>query len=136
MEVKPITYPTNYLSFSSLYYIVNINDYNSRGGDLEKSFLWFSIFIVTWIILNFLKINFSLAKLPYKKPLSVCPSVRHKILSGKLLLNGWMDWAEIFREFSFRCLVVHLTKIFTSKSVSHQNQKILSGQLLLNGWMD
>ena len=32
MEVKPITYPTNYLSFSSLYYIVNINDYDSRGG--------------------------------------------------------------------------------------------------------
>jgi len=38
MEVKSITYPTNYLSFSSLYYIVHINDYDSRGGDLEKSF--------------------------------------------------------------------------------------------------
>ena len=63
---------------------------------------------------------FLLAKLTYKTPLSVSPSVRpsvshlfKKILSGQLLLNGWMDWAEIFREFSFRCLVVHLTKIFT-----------------------
>ena len=44
---------------------------------------------------------------------SVRPSVGHKILSGQLLLNGWMDWAEIFRKFSFRCLVVHVTKIFT-----------------------
>ena len=70
---------------------------------------------------------FLLAKLTYIWPLSVSPSVTKikKILWTQLLLNGWMDWAEIFkkfflrclldglsREFSLGCLVVHLTKIF------------------------
>ena len=32
-----------------------------------------------------------LAKITYNTPLSVRQSVGHKILSGQLLLNGWMD---------------------------------------------
>ena len=48
-----------------------------------------------------------LAKLTYKRPLSVHHLLLKKILSRHLLLNGWMDYAEIFWEFSLMWLVVH-----------------------------